>query len=491
MMKKTIRTRFAVVAAVVGVSMGVEVLRAEPTAVEAGSIARVEDFANVLKFVNRTVEPAVVKIGTVENVEANQPGLPDLFREMLPEGEFDFPQNAPGGRSLRREGVGSGVVVDYSDGKAFIVTNNHVVRGTDTMTITFADGRETRRAKVLGTDPMSDLAVLEVEIDNVSVASWGDSDKLEKGDIVVAFGSPLGYVGSMTQGIVSALNRSTRLLGNGGYEDFIQTDAAINVGNSGGPLVNIRGEVVGINTAIASRSGGSDGLGFAIPSNMVRPIYEQLRSDGRVARGWLGVSIDDVTGKPELARSLGFEGRGVLVMSIQPSAPAIDKLQPEDIITHVDGKPVESVQQLRNRIAAMGPGKDVKLTIFREGRESTEIVTLGRLPTEQATAGPQQQPDAGPGILGLRLADATAEQLKAVGLDEGTVGAVVISVAPGSIAQRSGIVRGDVLLRIGNEPIESADAASEALREGDLDKGLRLRLAGRDGQKAVFLRKSE
>ena len=273
--------------------------------------------------------------------------------------------------------------MEYSDGKGYILTNNHVAGAAEEMIITLADGREIRNAKLLGTDPKTDLAVVEIKADRLSPAKWGNSDDLQKGDWIMAFGSPFGYVGSMTHGIVSALNRQAGILGAAGYESFIQVDAPINPGNSGGPLVNLHGEVVGINTAIASRTGGFQGIGFAIPSNQAKFVYGSLKDHGKVVRGWLGVAISDVARDPALAKSFGYTGaHGVLVGQTFAKTPATGKLQPGDIITAIDGKTVDSVQQLRNIVAVTPPNTELNFTVFREGKSKVLSVTIEEQPAE-------------------------------------------------------------------------------------------------------------
>jgi serine protease Do len=247
------------------------------------------------------------------------------------------------------------------------VTNNHVAGGADEMTITLYDGRQITKAKTVGTDPKSDLAVVKIEADRLIPAKWGDSDQLAKGDIIMAFGSPFGYVGSMTHGIVSGLNRTSDpeggwgILGRNGYENFIQVDAPINPGNSGGPLVNLKGEVVGINTAIASRTGAFNGIGFAIPSNQAKNIFQQLRDKGKVTRGFIGVKISDVAHDLPKAESFGYHGTtGALVEETYEDTPATGKLQIGDIVTAINGKPIQNNQQLRNIVAASKPGDELK-----------------------------------------------------------------------------------------------------------------------------------
>src|SRR4051812_8126808 len=372
--------------------------------VRAG-LSHAEDLATAFRSVGKVVEPSVVNI----SVRKKGPDIrslpidPNDLRKFLPKGpdgeELPLPKrfrNAPKTPDAEPDspddsedtfefpdqvGTGSGVIMEYNDGKGYILTNNHVAGAAEEMLITLADGREIRNGKLLGTDPKTDLAVIEIKSDRLSPAKWGNSDDLQKGDWIMAFGSPFGYVGSMTHGIVSALNRQAGILGLGGYESFIQVDAPINPGNSGGPLVNLHGEVVGINTAIASHSGGFQGIGFAIPSNQAKFIYSALKEKGKVTRGWLGVGIRDVAKFPQVAKSFDYEGHtGVIVDQIIAGTPATGKLEHGDIITEVNGKTVESVQELRNAIAAMPPGADVQMKVFRSGKTQNVNIKLAEQP---------------------------------------------------------------------------------------------------------------
>ncbi len=347
-----------------------------PVAVPAG---RTQDFVPVA----RVVMPAVVNIvsrrsgGTAGfHGFSDDPSLRRFFGD-----EFMERFEDPGERKIPRDrGLGSGVIVDPS---GIIVTNHHVVGQADEIKVLLAD-RSEFKARLVGTDPKSDLAVLKIEAQGLPTIPWADSDRLEVGEYVLAVGNPFGLNQTVTMGIVSAVGRAR--MGIAEYEDFIQTDAAINPGNSGGPLVNARGEVVGINTAIFSRSGGSMGIGFAVPSNMARIILDQLVTTGRVVRGWLGVSIQDVT--PDLAAEVGMaEPKGVLVSDILDGSPAQRAgLQRGDVIVELEGKAVEHATQLRNLVAVTEVGKQVSLTILRHGQEQRLPVQIGEQPERVARA---------------------------------------------------------------------------------------------------------
>jgi serine protease Do len=348
----------------------------------------------------------------------------------------------------RARSLGSGVIVSR-DG--VVLTNNHVVEKAEEIRVTLSDGT-TLSAKTVGTDPKSDLAVLKLtgELGKLQPLRLGDSAKLRLGEVVLAIGNPFGVGQTVTMGIVSALGRAS--VGIVDYEDFIQTDAAINPGNSGGALVNMRGELVGINTAILSRSGGYQGIGFAIPTAMARPIMESLLKRGKVVRGWLGVEIQGLT--EEIAKALGIPGvKGVLVADVQPDSPA-DKggIKRGDVITEINGKPTRSVARLRNSVAAAGSGTKVKLKLLREGKARTVDITLGVLPGDQVA-----RLDSSQGVLGgltvEPLTDATKRRL---GLPRRLTGVLVTEVRSGSAADGAGLRKGDVLMQINRQAIKDA-----------------------------------
>ena len=287
-----------------------------------------------------------------------------------------LPFGGSGDEAIQPQGLGSGVIIS-KDG--LVLTNNHVVQSADRIQVSLSDGRS-MEATVIGLDPKSDLAVLRLKGDvrNIKPIKLGNSADLRLGEFVLAIGNPFGLSGSVTLGIVSAKGRAN--VGIVDYEDFIQTDAAINPGNSGGALVNMKGELVGINTAIMSRSGGYQGIGFAIPTNMAEPIMKALIKDGKVRRGWLGVSIEDVT--PELARSIGLkEATGVRIRGIQPGSPAAKAgLRVGDVILSVKGTSVDTSSRLRNLVALIGADKSTSFSVFRDGQTTNVDAKLGELP---------------------------------------------------------------------------------------------------------------
>jgi serine protease Do len=468
-------------------------------------LAQVEDLATVFRNVGKVVEPSVVNITVTKSARANArlPFDEDLLRRFFPDRDGDGEPDMPEELDQPQQGTGSGVIMEVNGSTAYIVTNNHVAGGATEMKVTLADGREIKDAKVVGTDPKTDLAVVSIKSDRLIAAKWGNSDELQKGDWIMAFGSPFGYIGSMTHGIVSALNRhNIGILGTMGYENFIQVDAPINPGNSGGPLVNVHGEVVGINTAIASVTGGFAGVGFAIPSNQAKVVYTQLRDKGKIVRGYLGVAIDDVKNpkNPQAQRvigEIGFKGEdGIFVWQVPGDGPSKGILEPGDVITQLNGKAVTDVQVLRNEIAAMAPGTDAKLKIVRDGKEQDVTVKIGEQPEELASAGGRRGGRRGEAggetmsaeALGVRLTDVSdqlAEKYSLGNVADG--GAVVTQVMPNSPAQQAGIKIGDLITRIGKTPVTSAKDASDALAKADLGKGVTLHITNREGSKLVPL----
>jgi len=471
----------------------VQFARAEQTVDKARSkLDALPDLSTAFREVGIVMDPSVVNISARAKVKLTSNELPfdnPMFREFFGNqfpGFSPFFNNNGQPRSYDRIGTGSGVIVEANNGEAYIVTNNHVVKGATALEITLRDGRTIHNAKVLGTDPKSDLAVIEAKIDHVIPAKWGDSDKLRQGDRVMAFGSPFGYIGSMTHGMVSALHRQAGILGQYGYEDFIQTDAPINPGNSGGPLVDMHGNIVGINTAIASDSGGFQGIGFAIPANEAKQIYAVLKTKGHVARGWLGVQIADVSKLSSEARSTGFKGEnGVLVKGVLSHSPAEGMLQPGDVITSLNGKTVANAQQLREAVALMAPGTAARLEIYRNGKEQNAEIKLGEQPGEQSTSLPGESAEHGK-ALGMKLVDPTSAMLQKYSLSA-KAGALVTAVEPGSIAAQAGVRPGDLITRVNNQDVSNAQQASDALAKVDIKKGVRLFVNNSQGTEFLFL----
>jgi serine protease Do len=348
-------------------------------------------------------------------------------------------------------------VIVTADG--YIVTNTHVVAKADEIKVLLNDKREFL-GKVVGTDPKTDIAVIKINAKDLPTVPWGNSDKLEVGEFILAVGNPFALNSTVTMGIVSAVGRAN--VGIADYEDFIQTDAAINPGNSGGALVNIRGELVGINTAIFSRSGGYMGIGFAVPANMTRTVMDALVKNGKVTRGWLGVSIQEVT--QNLAKQFGLsEAKGALVSEVIPDSPAAAAgLKSGDVIVSYDGRSVESPQVLRNSVAQTAIGKTVKLEVLRENKKQTFNIKITEQPKEVAQSG-EEETIEGEGsaagktsaLSGLEVRNITAEIARQLGLPPTTTGVVVTNVAPSSPAAVAGIEPGDTILEVNRQPIKS------------------------------------
>ena len=410
---------------------------------------------------------AVVNVSTSQNVGGRggqrsvpPPGLPEgspfqeFFDEFFNEREGD---NAPGGR--RVESLGSGFVIDAEEG--IIVTNNHVIADADEIEVNFADGGKLK-AELVGTDPKTDLAVLKVDpsLRKLTGVEFGDSTAIRIGDWVMAIGNPFGLGGSVSIGIVSARGRD---INSGPYDDFIQTDAAINRGNSGGPLFDMNGKVIGINTAIISPSGGSIGIGFSIPSQLAVGVIDQLREFGETRRGWLGVRIQPVT--DDIAESLGMDSaRGALVAGIIQGGPVDDgSIQPGDVIIRFDGKNVRTMRDLPRVVAESPVGKEVEVVVVRKGEEQTVPVTLGRLEdseglTEDASSdapAEEEAPVAAASVLGMTVAALDDETRTTFEISPDVNGVVVTEVQEGSYAQEKGVMPGDVITEIAQEAIST------------------------------------
>ena len=389
----------------------------------------------------KQVNPAVVNISTYsKRKSASNPLLDDPFFRRF----FDLPEELPQPPQKRQRSAGSGVIVDAGDG--IVMTNHHVIAETDEVRVSLVDGRSFA-ARVVGTDPDLDIAILEIDGDNLIDAKIADSNQLEVGDFVVAIGNPFGLGQTVTTGVVSALGRSG--LGIEGYENFIQTDASINPGNSGGALVNLAGELVGINTAIISPAGGNVGIGFAIPSNMAVASMRQIIEYGEVRRGQIGVGIQDIT--PDLREALELEAGqfGVLVGDVFTGAPAERAgIKPGDVILEVDGKPTRSSGQLRSQIGIKSVGDEVRLSVLRDGKLLEIEVAIGAAKSSGAKIEPPT-----PMLSGLSLAE-----------NPSGGGVIVSGVAANSPAALSGLRKGDVIVAINKRKIDSLDSAMAALK---------------------------
>ena len=420
--------RFRPLAALLTALLGAAVPLASPAALPATVDGQqLPSLAPMLE----KVTPAVVNISTKTRVQVRDPFFDDpMFRQ------FFGLQGVP--RERVSQSLGSGVIVDAA--KGYVLTNNHVVGGADDITVTLQDGRDFK-GKLIGTDPDTDVAVVQIQATGLQALPIADSSKLRVGDFVVAVGDPFGLGQTVTSGIVSALGRSG--LGGTGYQNFIQTDASINPGNSGGALVNLRGELVGINTMIFSPSGGNVGIGFAIPTNLSRDVMEQLIAHGKVSRGNLGLETQEIT--PRIAQVLGLKNTNGVVVTRVSTGSAAENADVEvgDVITAIDGKPLRSAQDLRNAEGLLPVGSTVKLTVQRNG--TSRDVTAKLVPEKLATVDGAS--------LDARLVGVTFSELPQNLRSQGVAGVTVQSVRPGSRAAQAGLSAGDVVLGVGNARI--------------------------------------
>ena len=416
------------------------------------------------------VSPSVVKV-TVETkprqmaMEGGQfPGMNDpLFRQF-------FGNRMPQARQAPVEGLGSGVIVT-SDG--FIVTNNHVIDGADTVTVTLPDGREFK-AKVVGRDPLTDIAVVKVEATGLPAIAFADSSEIRVGDRVLAVGNPFGIGETVTSGIVSAMGRRVGILSEvKGYENFIQTDAAINPGNSGGALVDIEGRLIGINTAILSRSGGFQGVGLAVPGNMVSQVAESLVKTGKVVRGYLGVNIQDVS--PSLQDSFNLKDRrGALVAEVTPDSPASRAgIKDGDVITELDGHAVRDGNDLALTVSGKAPGTKLALSVVRDGKTLQLNATTGDKPGARLASADVNPANGDQGTLnGVSVDDLTSDTRQQFNIPPHLNGALVTTVEPDSASARAGISAGDVILSINRHAVTSAQEASDLTAKTETGKTL-------------------
>ena len=447
------RRTTASVASALALAAGLALAMPVPSALAFGAP---ESFAELAQ----KISPSVVNITTSSTVAGRADGGPRA-PEGSPFEDFFDQFGGPDGGPQRSEALGSGFVIS-EDG--YIVTNNHVIEGADEITIEFFGG-EKLPAKLVGTDPKTDIALLKVDATKpLPFVSFGNSDLMRVGDWVVAMGNPLGQGFSVSAGIVSARNREL----SGTYDDYLQTDAAINKGNSGGPLFNMDGQVIGVNTAILSPNGGSIGIGFSMASNVVTKVVDQLKEFGETRRGWLGVRIQDVT--PDIAESMGLaDAKGALVTDV-PDGPSKDAgIGAGDVITSFNGQPVGDAGDLTRRVADAPVGEAVPVVILRDGKTETLQVTLGRREEAEAQSTPAsgaapdepQQMD----ILGLTLQPLTAEIANDLGLGAGDKGLVVTSVDPASEAYVKGLREGDLIVEAGQLPVARLSDLQDRVKE--------------------------
>jgi len=388
------------------------------------------------------VKPAVVNIASTKTVHMrgmNTPFDDPFFRQFF--GDQFRQYNQP--RDYKQSGMGSGVIVEKN---GYILTNNHVIKDADDIKVRLSDKR-VFKGKIIGADPKTDLAVIKIDAVNLPIVKLGDSDKLRVGDRVIAIGNPFGLNQTVTTGIISAKGRAD--VGIADYEDFIQTDAAINPGNSGGALVNVKGELIGINTAILSSSGGNQGVGFAIPSNMVKTVMASLIKSGKVVRGWLGVSIQSIT--PDLAKQLGLkQEKGALIADVMEGSPAEKAgLQRGDVVTEFDGKAIGDDKALKNMVAATPPGKDATVKYIRDGAVRTAKASIQELPVQAQVAAKYENQ-----LKGVSVQNLTPEIRRAIGIPTKVAGVIVSEVDESS--QVAGVLaQGDVIMEINKKKINN------------------------------------
>ncbi len=440
--------------------------------------------SDVIADVAEKVIEAVVNISTSQKVEArnsptpqlpNDPQLDELFRDFFNRRGQQGEQTPPRG-PRRVNSLGSGFIIDSA---GIVVTNNHVISEADEVTVILNDGARLK-AEVIGKDQKTDIALLRVKTDRpLKAVKFGDSEKLRLGEWVIAIGNPFSLGGTVTAGIVSARNRD---INSGPYDNYIQTDAAINRGNSGGPLFNLAGEVIGVNTAIISPSGGSIGIGFAVPSKTALPVIDQLKQFGETRRGWLGVRIQQVT--DEIAESLSIRPtRGALVAGVDDKGPAKPAgIEPGDVIVKFDGKDIKEMRDLPRAVADTPVGKQTPVVVIRKGKEETKTVTLGRLEDGEKVAALDPKKDAPPDrtvvkkALGIDLADLTADLRRRYKIKDSVTGVVITGIDANSPAAEKRLSPGDVIVAVQGEPVSSPDAMQTRLDQ-----------LKKDGRKVVML----
>jgi serine protease Do len=427
----------------------------------------------------KEVLPSVVNISSskvVHNRMSSEEEMPmdPFFRQF-------FGQGGPGGngrfntpRDSREKALGSGVIVSP---EGYILTNNHVIDGATDVRITLSDKREFK-ARIVGADPKTDVAVLKIDAKNLAPITIGDSSKVQVGDVALAIGDPFGVGQTVTKGIISATGRGG--LGIEDYEDFLQTDAPINPGNSGGALINDRGELVGINTAIISHgSGGSQGIGFAVPANLARQVMDQVLRTGHVTRAYLGIYPQDVT--PAMARAFGEkDSQGIVVGDVTPNSPAHEAgIQRGDIILEVNGKPVTDSNQLRMSISMMQPGTDLKLKTLRNGAERDATVKLAEMPKESAKADSNDEQGGSKALDGVEVTNLNASIAHELNIPSSTKGVVVTDIDPSSKMVDSGLQKGDVIQEVNHQAVTNVSEFQSAIRKAGSEP---LLLVNREGR---------
>lgn len=434
------------------------------------------------------VQNAVVHIKVERIIKAGSRGNMynnpfDLFRNSPFEHFFPEYRNMPDQnrqpREFRQQGSGSGTIIDK---EGHILTNNHVVGEADKITVSLLDGREFD-AEVIGTDPLTDIAVIKIDADNLTVLPMGDSDAIRIGETVIAIGNPFGLSHTVTMGIISAKGRSNMDIAD--YEDFIQTDAAINPGNSGGPLINLEGRIIGVNTAIFSRTGGYQGIGFAVPINMAANVMDQLIKKGEVTRGWLGIYLQDITN--ELKEAMNLEDtRGALISQVAEGSPAEKGgLKRGDVIIKFEGKAVEDAEHLKNLVGMELPGEKVFIEVSRKGEMKALTVTLGNRSTQSfAQGGTYGFADP----LGVKVQEITPDLARQFGYQRVVDGVIITDVAPNSPAAGAGLQPGLLILEVNYRDITNMDSFNKAMENADIDRGILLLIGSQRGAQYIIVK---
>jgi serine protease Do len=427
----------------------------------------------------KEVLPSVVNVSSskvVHNRMSSEEGMPmdPFFRQFFGQegndggGRFNMP------RDSREKALGSGVIVSP---EGYILTNNHVIDGATDVRVTLSDKRECK-ARVIGADPKTDVAVLRIDAKNLTPITIGDSSKVQVGDVALAIGDPFGVGQTVTKGIISATGRGG--LGIEDYEDFLQTDAPINPGNSGGALINDRGELVGINTAILSHgSGGSQGIGFAVPANLARQVMDQVLKNGHVTRAYLGIYPQDVT--PAMAKAFGEKDtQGIVVGDVSPNSPAKEAgIQRGDIILQINGKPVTDSNQLRMSVSMMQPGTELKLKTLRNGTERDATVKLAEMPAESAKADSNDHEGGSKALDGVEVSNLNASIARQLNIPSSTKGVVVTDIDPASKMADSGLQTGDVIQEVNHQAVTNVPEFQSAMSKAGSEP---LLLVNRDGR---------
>jgi serine protease Do len=461
--KLRIWTTTAVLAAgtLIGGSVVAKTMRHDPAAeapIFAPAVAnapRVGPLATSYAPIIKEVLPEVVSIQSsrvVKTDDSMQPSSNDPFFQQF------FGDQAPNSRApqeQREQGLGSGVIIGTN---GYILTNNHVVDGATEVKVDLNDKREFQ-ARIVGRDPKADIAVLKIDADHLAAIPMGDSSKMQVGDLVFAIGDPFGVGQTATMGIVSATGRAN--LGIEDYEDFIQTDAPINPGNSGGALINAEGQLIGINTAIISRSGGNQGIGFAIPVNLARHEMDEIVQNGRVVRGYLGATIQDVT--PALAKGFGLDkAEGVVISDVAPGSPAAKAgLKQGDVVMSLNNQPVTGSADLRNRVSEAGPGASVPMTVWRANSKLELTAKLGELPSDKGETSSTASGNSA--MSGLEVENLTSELREQLHVSSGTQGVAVSQVDPNSAAAAGGVQQGDVIEEVNHHPVSNVSEFEQAM----------------------------